>query len=590
MNTSFITPFLLYFLVLLLIPSSSSSSSLSSSSTVFSCGDLSIKCPFTLEGRPRNCPNGCSSRFGSLMKPLSCGYSPAERILSCENNRTVLNYSSKKFYVLDIDYEYQRIRVIDPGLQKDNCSSMPQHSIPDNFYFQNYSDLYQEKAVVYMNCLTNMSDFIRYINAKPCVKSSLNMFTYVIVNPLVSDFKESCNNFLTSWMSGNRDTFSSYLDVHNELMNGWVLLGRSVLGTLCVLSILVYILRIKNRAMNGGIEDFLNTYEDHMPMRYSYNDVKRMTRNFKEKLGQGGYGSVYKGFLRNNRAVAIKILSSSKGNGQDFVNEVATIGRIHHVNVVQLIGFVAESSKRALVYELMQNGSLEKYIFPRDGKLINLLSWEKTYEIALGVARGIEYLHRGCDMRILHFDIKPHNILLDENYNPKVSDFGLARLYSMDDSIISLTMARGTIGYMAPELFYRSLGGVSHKSDVYSFGMLLMEMAGRRKNLNTLVENSSQLYFPTWIYSQLNQGEDIKMEDATEEENEIAKKLIIVALWCIQLKPIDRPSMTKVVEMLEGDLELLQIPYKPLSMTDLHEEHEYDTCSTGMTYSSTSIT
>lgn len=322
--------------------------------------------------------------------------------------------------------------------------------------------------------------------------------------------------------------------------------------------------------MNASIEDFLDIYADQMPIRYSYNDVKKMTNNFKEKLGQGGFGYVYKGALRDNRDVAIKILTSTKGDGQDFINEVATMGKIHHVNVVQLIGFVAERRKQALVYEFMPNGSLEKYIFPREeGKITNLLDWEKTYGIALGIARGIEYLHRGCSMRILHFDIKPHNILLDQNYNPKVSDFGLARSYSMDASIISVTHgARGTLGYMAPELFYRNIGGVSYKSDVYSFGMLLMEIAGRRKNLNALAENASQIYFPSWVYKQLKQGEDIEMEDATQEENEIAKKIIIVALWCIQLKPVDRPSMTKVVGMLEGDIRVLQIPDKPFSIAD----------------------
>ncbi|XP_026429600.1 rust resistance kinase Lr10-like [Papaver somniferum] len=322
--------------------------------------------------------------------------------------------------------------------------------------------------------------------------------------------------------------------------------------------------------MSGSIEDFIDMYRDQMPMRYSYKDVEKMTNNFKEKLGQGGFGSVYKGSLRNDRAIAVKILTSTKGDGQDFINEVATMGKIHHVNVVQLIGFVAERWNQALIYELMPNGSLEKYLFPqKGGELVSLLSWEKTCGIALGIARGIEYLHRGCGMRILHFDIKPHNILLDENYNPKVSDFGLARSYSMDASIISVTHgARGTIGYMAPELFYRNIGGVSYKSDVYSFGMLLMEMAGRRKNLNALEENASRIYFPLWVYKQLKQGEDIEMEDCTQEENEIAKKLIIVALWCIQLKPVDRPSMTKVVEMLEGELGLLQIPDKPFSIAD----------------------
>ncbi|KAI3840970.1 hypothetical protein MKW92_031373 [Papaver armeniacum] len=220
MNTSFNTPFLLYFVVLFLSFPSTGSSSLSS--TDFSCGALNIKCPFTLEGRPRNCPNGCGSRFGRLMKPLSCGYSPAERILSCENNKTILNYSSKKFYVTDINYEDRSIRLIDPGLERDNCSSMPQHSLPDTSYFQNYSELsYPRKAVVYMNCSMNISDYTRYIYASPCIKSSFNMFTYVIVNPLVSDFKESCNSFFTSWMSTDRDTFGSYLDVHNEMMNGF---------------------------------------------------------------------------------------------------------------------------------------------------------------------------------------------------------------------------------------------------------------------------------------------------------------------------------------------------------------------------------
>ncbi|KAI3870339.1 hypothetical protein MKX03_001474 [Papaver bracteatum] len=326
--------------------------------------------------------------------------------------------------------------------------------------------------------------------------------------------------------------------------------------------------------MNASIEDFLDVFGHQMPIRYSYNDVKKMTNNFKEKLGQGGFGSVYKGSLRSNRVVAIKVLNSTKGDGQDFINEVATMGKIHHVNVVQLIGFVAERSKQALVYEFMPNGSLEKFLFPyEEGKLVKLLSWENTYGIALGIARGIEYLHQGCGMRILHFDIKPHNILLDENYNPKVSDFGLARSYSMNASIISVTHgARGTIGYMAPELFYRNIGGISYKSDVYSFGMLLMEMAGRRRNLNALAENASQIYFPSWIYKQLNQGEDIEMEDASQEENEIAKKILIVALWCIQLKPIDRPSMTKVVEMLEGELGLLQIPDKPFSIADCDED------------------
>ena len=147
-----------------------------------------------------------------------------------------------------------------------------------------------------------------------------------------------------------------------------------------------------------------------------------MTKGFNDKLG-GGYGSVYKGKLQSGRLLAIKMLDNFKANGQDFISEVATIGKIHHMNVVQLIGFCAKGPKRALIYEFMPNGSLDKYIFSLEGRIP--LSIEKIYEISLGVARGIEYLHRGCDMQILHFDIKPHNILLDENFTPKFLISGL---------------------------------------------------------------------------------------------------------------------------------------------------------------------
>ncbi|KAK5844265.1 hypothetical protein PVK06_000401 [Gossypium arboreum] len=156
------------------------------------------------------------------------------------------------------------------------------------------------------------------------------------------------------------------------------------------------------------------------------------------------------------------------------------------------------------------------------------------FDIVLGVAQEIHYLHQGCDMQILHFDIKPHNILLDENFIPKVFDFGLAKLYSVDDSIVSLTAARGTIGYIAPELVYKNLGGISYKADVYSFGLLLMEMSGRRKNVNAFADHTSQIYFPSWIYDRLDQGEDLELRDVSDDEKSMVKKMIITAFWCIR--------------------------------------------------------
>ncbi|KAK3404099.1 hypothetical protein EUGRSUZ_K00443, partial [Eucalyptus grandis] len=325
---------------------------------------------------------------------------------------------------------------------------------------------------------------------------------------------------------------------------------------------LIYKYRRRHIAMDENIEEFLQAHNNFLPIRYSYSNIKKITRNFKHKLGEGGYGSVYKGTLRSGNEVAIKILKQSKAHGQDFINEVATIGRIHHVNIVQLIGFCFEGSKLALVYDFMSNGSLDKHIFTKEGK--ELLDYKKIYEIALGVARGIAYLHRGCDRQILHFDIKPHNILLNKNFTPKISDFGLAKLYPIDHNIVSMTAARGTLGYMAPEFFYKILGGVSYKADVYSFGKLLMEMASKRKNVNANAEHSSQIYFPLWLYDHINKGESVEMDEVIEEEREVIKKMIIVAFWCLQLNPDHRPPMNKVLEMLEGDIGDIQMPPKLL--------------------------
>ncbi|KAK2631277.1 hypothetical protein EUGRSUZ_L03150 [Eucalyptus grandis] len=326
---------------------------------------------------------------------------------------------------------------------------------------------------------------------------------------------------------------------------------KFILGAPCVMMLLIHKWRRRHLAMDQNVEEFLQSNNNFLPIRYSYSKIKKITGGLKDKLGEGGYGFVFKGKLRSGRDVAVKILKNGKANGQDFISEVATIGRIHHVNVVGLIGFCFEGSKQALVYDFMHNGSLDKHIFSRGQG--TYLDCKEVYKIALGVARGIKYLHRGCDMQILHFDIKPHNILLDKDLTPKVSDFGLARLYSPDYNTVSLTAARGTLGYMAPGA-----------TDVYSFGKLLMEMASRRKNADAVAGCPSDIYFPLWVHDQLSEGSNVPMEEVSEEDKIIVEKMIIVALWCIQLNPCDRPSMHKVLEMLEGEAGDLQVPPKPL--------------------------
>ncbi|XP_075473434.1 rust resistance kinase Lr10-like [Primulina tabacum] len=235
----------------------------------------------------------------------------------------------------------------------------------------------------------------------------------------------------------------------------------------------------------------------------------------------------------------------------------------------------------------MSNGSLEKYIFNRESD-DGSLSWDTKYKIAVGVARGIEYLHRGCNIQILHFDIKPHNILLTENFTPKISDFGLAKAYLTEKNIVTLTAARGTICYVAPELINRSIGGVSFKADVYSFGMLLMEMVGLRQDLTANDQNASK-YFPDWIYDRVNKGKDVDIGDADQTDDECRGKInrmTIAALWCIQMSPDDRPSMSKVLEMLESNTEVLQIPPQPSELSQQvaeNEDDEWETYSDSVT-------
>ncbi|KAJ9562053.1 hypothetical protein OSB04_007213 [Centaurea solstitialis] len=276
------------------------------------------------------------------------------------------------------------------------------------------------------------------------------------------------------------------------------------------------------KTANNQLEMFIRDYGTLAPKRYKYSDIKTMTNSFQEELGRGGYGIVYKGLLHDGQLVAVKVLAGSVGDREDFINEVASISRTSHVNIVTLLGFCIEGKKRALIYEFMPNGSLDKFLRGDDSRL----DWNTLSLIAKGIARGLEYLHRGCNTRIVHFDIKPHNILLDRDFVPKISDFGLAKLCKWKESIVSVMGARGA----------------------------------REKN-NSCPTSASEAYFPESIYKKVEAGDNLGVYGvANEDEAELARKMVMVSLWCIQSRPSDRPSITKVVEMLEGSLESLQVP------------------------------
>ncbi|KAL6007371.1 hypothetical protein ACLOJK_032868 [Asimina triloba] len=534
------------------------------------CGALTVRSPFYLKGSRPTC--------GNKSFELTCQGSTDLMLSFDMSGSTASNYK-----ILEIFYENQTLRLVDQQLADADCPK-PDSGLDSETINKRGFRLSPSSATgAFLECWDEVHD-PTYLQL-PC--SMEKKYSYFHVgSDSIDQIKTSCSPHATvPLMGGLPAEHLTVEDVKKYLRTGFLISwattgspprvvsppksnnsskhqGETSLGILHLFAVIVYVLYGKCRQVSAK-KKLRHTHETLGTCRYSYSDIKKMTSSFKEKLGQGGFGSVYKGRLGSGQLIAVKMLEKSKKNGEEFISEVTTIGSIHHVNVVRLVGFCAEGSRCALVYEFMPNGSLEKYIFS-NVEMGNEISWEKLFEIALGVAHGIDYLHRGCNMRILHFDIKPHNILLDDNFNPKISDFGLAKLCPSDLSIVSMSNARGTPGYMAPELISKDFGSISYKSDVYSFGMLLLEIAGRRKNVNPHVDHSSQIYFPTWVYEKLALEWNTKHGDAAAKvEGEISKKLAMVGLWCIQMNPEKRPSMSRAVEMLEGSIGALEMPPKP---------------------------
>ncbi|KAG9443161.1 hypothetical protein H6P81_019015 [Aristolochia fimbriata] len=360
----------------------------------------------------------------------------------------------------------------------------------------------------------------------------------------------------------------------------------AIIAIVTTVLLVVYVIRRKTKINMDGERGghnidrhFITLIDGISPTRYTYSQIKKFTSNFSVKLGEGGFGIVYKGFIEGIGAVAIKLLKRSERTQKLFMNEVATVGRIHHHNLVRLLGYCAQDTTRALVYQFIEMGSLDKYhIHDQNGSDEQIkddsfsLTDRQMCNIAVETARGILYLHEGCRNKILHLDIKPQNVLIDSNLSPKVADFGLARMISEDHSHVSITQAQGTPGYAAPEMWTKAYGPLTEKTDVYSYGMLLLEMALRRKKNNDSSEDkTSHVYFPEWVLRKALRGElkvdknALERADTRKEEGEqvILEKMCTVGLWCIQHIPSNRPTMRKVIQMLEGINNEIQIPPYP---------------------------
>ncbi|OWM73446.1 hypothetical protein CDL15_Pgr026545 [Punica granatum] len=346
-----------------------------------------------------------------------------------------------------------------------------------------------------------------------------------------------------------------------------VIIGSAILSSSAVFNLILLLLTslIWFRYFHGKNARTFQLYPVKRFSRmqsFTHKDLTEATGGFNEEMGWGAYGSVYKGVLASNdrRVITVKVLEKITPNGdREFKTEVDTIGWTNQRNLVELIGFCNDGKNHLLVYEFMPNGSLADFRFGG-----SRLSWFKRIEIACGVARGLFYLHGECSKQIIHCDIKPQNILLDESLTAKISDFGLAKLFK-NDQTQTVTAIRGTKGYLAPEWF-RNMP-ISVKVDVYSFGIVLLELICCRKNCEFELNDEAQMILSDWVYNcYLEDKLDLIVEGDEETLGDMSRvrRFVMIAMWCIQEEPSMRPSMKKVTQMLEGVVEV-SIPPGPFS-------------------------
>ncbi|KAI9078167.1 hypothetical protein K1719_039866 [Acacia pycnantha] len=343
-----------------------------------------------------------------------------------------------------------------------------------------------------------------------------------------------------------------------------VIIVAASIGAFIAILILVciyFVVRKSKRTVETKDDDEIAPIES---LQFNFNTIRLATDNFsiENKLGQGGFGSVYKGRLPNGQDIAVKRLSMDSGQGDsEFKNEVLLVAKLQHRNLVRLLGFSLEKHERLLVYEFLPNRSLDYLLFDSSERVH--LNWIMRYKIIGGIARGLLYLHEDSRLRIIHRDLKASNILLDEELNPKISDFGLARLFVVDQTQSNTSRIVGTYGYMAPE--YAMHGQFSIKSDVFSFGMLVLEiLSGKKNNSVYHEENAHDLLSFAW--KNWREGTPFNLVDPilnNGSRNEIIR-CVHIGLLCVQEKVADRPTMAQVVLMLNSYSSSLPLPSKPL--------------------------
>ncbi|XP_050212587.1 cysteine-rich receptor-like protein kinase 44 [Mercurialis annua] len=344
-----------------------------------------------------------------------------------------------------------------------------------------------------------------------------------------------------------------------------VIIVVPIVGVLILLICLyIFLKRRKPRQRKPDIED-VDEIINAESLQFDFATIRAATDNFSDanKLGQGGFGSVYKGRLSDGQEVAVKRLATGSGQGDlEFKNEVLLVAKLQHRNLVRLLGFCLSGNERLLVYEFVPNTSLDHFLFDSDKRAY--LDWDKRYKIIGGIARGLVYLHEDSRLRIIHRDLKASNILLDAEMNSKIADFGMARLFIMDQTQGNTSRIVGTYGYMAPE--YAMHGYFSVKSDVYSFGVLLLEIVSGQKNNSFRsgdnVEDLLSYAWRNWKEETCLNIVDTNLRNGSRNE---MMRCIHIGLLCVQENVADRPTMASVVLMLSSNSLTLPVPLRPHS-------------------------
>ncbi|KAK7343545.1 hypothetical protein VNO77_12355 [Canavalia gladiata] len=345
-----------------------------------------------------------------------------------------------------------------------------------------------------------------------------------------------------------------------------------VVSVVLVLSFLCIYRRVRKPTKKNEMKREGDNHEDEITiaesLQFNFDTVRVATDDFSDsnKLGQGGFGPVYKGRLSNGQIIAVKRLSKDSGQGDiEFKNEVLLVAKLQHRNLVRLLGFCLEGRERLLVYEFVPNKSLDCFIFDPIKKA--QLDWQKRYKIIAGIARGILYLHEDSRLRIIHRDLKASNILLNEEMHPKISDFGMARLVLVDQILGNTSKVVGTYGYMAPE--YAIYGQFSVKSDVYSFGVMVLEIVSGQKNSGIRqgenVEDLLSFTWRNWRERTATNIVDPTLNDGSQNE---IMRCIHIGLLCVQEDVADRPTMASIVLMLNSYSLTLPVPSQPAFVMD----------------------